>query len=176
MKLEVGRIDKAHGVRGDVVVSLVTDRVERVAPGSVLYRDDGQTLTVTSSRPHQTRFIVKFVGFDDREDADQARGTTLFAEPLDDPDVLWVHELVGRRVVDLADSELGTVESVEQNPASDLLVLEGGALVPLTFFIEIADDGAVVVDPPDGLFDPIDAAPAPTEAGDGSGDTPAPTD
>lgn len=158
MKLEVGRIDKAHGLHGDVVVSLVTDRVERVAPGSTLYDDGGRALRVASSRPHQARFIVKFEEFRDREAAQGAQGVILYAEPLDDPDALWVHDLVAKRVVDVAGRDLGVVDSVEQNPASDLLVLDGGGLIPLTFFVEFAPDGAVVVDPPDGLLDPVDAA------------------
>lgn len=151
MRLEVGRIDKAHGVTGDVVVSLVTDRTERLDPGSELLHDGG-VFTVESSRPHQHRFIVKFRELTGRDQAELARGTLLYGEPLDDPDVLWVHELVGRPVIDRAGAALGTVEAVEENPASDLLVLDTGDLVPLTFFVEQRDDGTIVVDPPEGLF------------------------
>ncbi len=157
IRLEVGRIDKPHGVHGDVIVTLVTDRTERVDPDAVLLVDDG-TLTVVSSRPHQHRFIVRFAEIVGREAADLARGTTLFAEPLADPNVLWVHELVGAVVVDTHGVSLGTIDSIEQNPASDLIVLDDGGLVPLTFFVEQSDDGTVVVDPPEGLFDPIDAS------------------
>jgi 16S rRNA processing protein RimM len=57
--LEVGRIDKAHGVRGDVVVRLTSDRLERLAVGSRLQTDDGE-LVVESARPHQDRWIVHF--------------------------------------------------------------------------------------------------------------------
>lgn len=156
MKLEVGRIAKAHGLGGEVVVTLLTDRTERVAPGAVLLSDDA-TFTVEASRPHQHRFLVKFVEVLDREAADAVRGTVLYAEPLADDDVLWVHDLVDRRVVDTAGTLLGTVVSVEENPASDLLVLDGDRLIPLTFFVEYGDDETIVVDPPDGLFDPIDA-------------------
>ena len=47
---------------------------------------------------------------------------------------------------------MGVVEAVEANPASDLLVLDTGALVPLRFVIRV-DDGRIEVDAPDGLFD-----------------------
>ena len=47
--LIVGRVRKAHGIRGEVVVTLVTDRVERLAPGSVL-EADGRTLEVVASK------------------------------------------------------------------------------------------------------------------------------
>jgi 16S rRNA processing protein RimM len=76
----------------------------------------------------------------------------LAAEPLDDPDELWVHELVGATVVEVGGAERGRVESVLANPASDLLVLDSGALVPLTFVVE-RTEGRIVIDPPEGLFD-----------------------
>lgn len=152
MLLEVGRIDKAHGVRGDVVVSLVTDRLERLEPGAVLTTDQG-SLTVVAARPHQQRFIVSFAEIGDREAAAERRGDVLRAEPLDDPDELWVHDLIGRTVVDGHGQVLGAVDAVEANPASDLLVLDTGALVPLTFFVAYGDGATVIVDPPPGLLD-----------------------
>ncbi len=150
-RLEVGRISKPHGLRGEVVVVLGTDRQERVAPGSVLH-DGEQDLVVVASRPHQDRWIVTFEGIDSREEAEAVRGRSLFAEPLDDPSTLWVHELIGCRVRELDGTERGVVESVQANPASDLLVLDSGALVPLVF-VHGRTAGEVTIDPPDGLFD-----------------------
>lgn len=157
MRLEVGTIDKAHGVHGDVVVTLLSDRTERVDPGSVLYDREGATFTVAKSRPHQHRYIVEFAELKGREHAAEFRGTTLYGDPIDDASTLWVHDLIGAKVVDTDGDELGVVESVLENPASDLLVLDNEGLIPLTFFVEQRDDGVIVVDPPEGLFDPIDA-------------------
>lgn len=157
MRLEVGKIDKAHGVRGDVVVTLLTDRDERLAPGAELFHDGG-SYTVVSSRPHQHRYIVTFAEINGREQADEARGTMLSADPIDDPDVLWIHDLIDSPVVDVDGQPLGTVVTVEQNPASDLLVLDDDSLIPLTFLVEQQQDGTLVVDPPEGLFDPIHAS------------------
>ena len=158
MRLEVGKIDKAHGVQGDVVVTLLSDRTERLDVGAVLFRDDGFEFTVKKSQPHQHRFIVEFAEIGGREAADAARGTMLFGDPIDDPDTLWVHELIGAAVVDVDGNSLGMTVSVLENPASDLLVLEDDSLIPLTFLVERLEDGTLVVDPPEGLFDPIDAA------------------
>lgn len=153
MRLEVGKIDKAHGVHGDVVVTLLSDRTERLDAGSVLFLDDGFELTVAKSRPHQHRFIVEFAQIKGRDHADEFRQTLLYGDPIDDPDVLWVHDLIGSPVVDLAETALGVVESVQENPASDLLVLEDEGLIPLTFFVEQRADGTIVVDPPAGLLE-----------------------
>ena len=136
-----------------MVVTLLSDRTERLASGSVLFRDDGFELVVTRSRPHQHRFIVAFDQIKGREQADDFRGTLLYGDPIDDPDALWVHELIGSAVVDIEDTALGRVESILENPASDLLVLEDEGLIPLTFFVEQRADGTIVVDPPVGLLD-----------------------
>ena len=65
--LEVGHIAKAHGLRGEVVVTLSTDVTSRVDPGSTLYTDSGP-LEVVASRPHQHRWIVQFAGVEQQTD------------------------------------------------------------------------------------------------------------
>ena len=155
--LEVGRIDKPHGVRGDVVVTLTTTESSRVAPGMRLFGADGRAFDVLASRPHQHRWIVTFDGVHGREGAEAVAGTVLLAEPIDDdPEALWVHELIGSIVVEVDGTERGTVTAVQENPASDLLVLESGALVPLRFVAGRDADDRIVVDVPAGLFELLD--------------------
>jgi 16S rRNA processing protein RimM len=167
--LEVGRVVKPHGVRGEVIVELVTDRTERLAPGSVLAGSKGSGLEVVSSTPHQGRWIVAFAGVDDREGAEGLRGTVLSAEPLTDADALWVHELIGAEVVAGDGRTCGRVEAVEANPASDLLVLEGGGLVPLRFVVG-REPGRVIVDLPPGLLE-VNTAGTDTGGSDTGGTT-----
>ncbi len=155
--LEVGQIVKPHGLRGEVIVAMVTNRAEeRLTPGSVLSSDRGD-LTVLSSSPHQGRWIVGFAGIGDRDGAEAMRGVVLLAEPLaggdDDDGTLWVHELIGSEVVGVDGRAYGVVEAVEANPASDLLVLPGGKLVPLVFVVSGPVAGRIVIDPPLGLLD-----------------------
>jgi 16S rRNA processing protein RimM len=144
-------VARPHGLRGEVVVDLVTNRAERVAPGAVLVTDRGE-LVVAASRPHQGRWLVTFEGVEGREGAEAVRGLVLRAPALDEPEGLWVHELIGSEVVGADGRRHGRVASVEANPASDLLVLEGGGLVPLRFVVE-QRAGEVVVDVPPGLLD-----------------------
>jgi 16S rRNA processing protein RimM len=148
--LEVGRVVRAHGIRGEVAVKLVTDRTERLAPGAVLVTVAGER-QVTAARPHQDGYLVAFAGVSDRSGAEGLRGP-LLAAPLNDPDTLWVHELIGSDVVDLDGALHGRVAAVEANPASDLLVLDDGRLVPLRFVVGTSA-GTVTVDPPAGLLD-----------------------
>jgi 16S rRNA processing protein RimM len=153
LRLEVGRIGRAHGLDGEVTVVPITNREERFAPGSSLYVDD-RVLVVVSSRRHQDRWLVRFAGVEDRNGADELRGRVLMADALADTgeDELWVHELIGSEVRDCGGTPLGVVTAVEANPAHDQLVLDGGALVPVVFVVTRAP-GVIVVDVPEGLLD-----------------------
>ena len=91
---------------------------------------------------------------EDRSGAESLHGVDLLAEPVEVPDHLFVHELIGAVVRDMGHAHLGTVAAVEANPASDLLVLESGGLIPLRFVVSREDDGVLVVDVPEGLLDP----------------------
>lgn len=155
-RLVVGRIGRAHGLRGEVAVRFSSNRPERSAPGAVLHVDDRE-LVIATSRPHQDRVLVRFEGVDDRTAAEALQGRELTADPLGDEvelddDELWIHEVVGAEVHDRSGTVLGRVVAVEANPAHDLLVLDGGALVPMVFVVE-QRDRVLVVDPPEGLFD-----------------------
>jgi 16S rRNA processing protein RimM len=150
--LEVGRIVKSHGLRGQVIVDLWTDREERLDSNTVLDTPRGP-MTVKTAARHQERWLVQFVGVSTREEADALRGVVLSAEPLEDDDAIWIHELFSAVVVDQHGATLGTVVDVEANPASDLLVLDNGALIPLTFVTEVTPNEHIAVDIPDGLLE-----------------------
>jgi len=166
VRLEIGRVTKIHGLRGDVVVLLSSNVEGRLAAGTVLTTDPAPktdlgtaTLTVERSRPHQDRWLVKFVGVDSREAAESIGRPLLYGAPPDDDhsDVLWIHELIGCTVLENSGAgnspvERGTVTEVQDNPASDLLVLSTGALVPLTFVTSVGE-GTITVEVPDGLFE-----------------------
>jgi 16S rRNA processing protein RimM len=156
-RLEVGHIARAHGLRGQVVVELVTNRTERVAPGAVMSDATGREFEVIAATRQtpvggRERWVVAFDGVTSREDAEALRGTILTGNPIDDDDALWIHDLIGAALVDPAGAPLGTVVSVQANPASDLLVTDTGALVPLRF---VSDRGPhrLTIDAPPGLFD-----------------------
>ncbi|HEX9467364.1 MAG TPA: ribosome maturation factor RimM [Acidimicrobiia bacterium] len=155
--MEVGRVGRPHGLRGEVAVTFTSNRPERWQVGSVLYAGTRE-LTVTAARPHLGRMLLCFQDVDDRGAAEQLRGLVLSADPLVptdadlDDDEMWVHELVGCTVVDRNDVAVGEVVAVEANPAHDLLVLDEGGLIPVVFIVEHGD-GRVVVDLPAGLLE-----------------------
>jgi 16S rRNA processing protein RimM len=113
-------------------------------------------MTVVASHTAGKKSRVHLDGVDDRTAAEALTGTKLFAEPIDDPDELWVHDLIGASVVEVGGVDRGRCVAVVANPASDLLELDGGALVPAVFVTGVERDGPVTVvtiEPPDGLFE-----------------------
>jgi 16S rRNA processing protein RimM len=168
MQLVVGRIGRAHGIKGEVAVEVRTDEPEaRLAPGAVLATDPGAVgpLTVTTVRAHSGRLLLVFEGVADRSAAEALRGTMLLAEV--DPEALpgdedeWYdHQLVGLDVVLADGTRVGAVREVLHLPGHDLLAVDragaGDLLVPFVAEIVPVVDvpgHRVVVAPPDGLID-----------------------
>lgn len=137
MKVVIGRIGRAHGIRGELGVDIRTDEPERrFVPGSsVLY--DGGTLIITTVRHHSGRLLVRFKGFDDRTAAETLHGKVLEldidAEELpDDPEEFYDHQLVGLEAR-AGDRVIGTVTQVIHLPEQDTLAIKaetGEILVP----------------------------------------------
>lgn len=166
----VGRIGRAHGIRGEVSVQTLTDEPERrFAPGSsVVVRPQGRTLTVTASRPHQGRLLVAFAEVDDRTAAESLRGAQLVSDVdvedrPDDPEEFYDHQLVGL-AVEVAGTARGTVVDVLHLPSQDVLAVRraDGAEVLVPFVTALVpevdlDGGRVEVADVPGLLDPEEA-------------------
>jgi|SRR5579862_936186 len=139
----VGRVRRAHGIRGELVIELLTDAPEaHLAPGrrvfagtrdGALWRDPdtGADLpcTVAAARPFKEGLLVTLDGLSDRTEAERWRGRHLlvpFAElsPPEEGEV-FLHELAGMRVVDPLGAELGVVSSWNQLPNGILLDVQG---------------------------------------------------
>jgi 16S rRNA processing protein RimM len=168
VQLVVGRVGRAHGIRGDVFVEVRTDDPEaRFAAGSVLATDpaDAGPLTVDRVRWHSGKLVLGFAGYPDRTAVERLRGVRLVIdsdelEPLDDPDEFHDHELVGLEVLTTDGTRVGTVAEMIHGPAGELLAVKradgGEALVPFfRDFVPTVDvkGGKVVIDPPEGLLD-----------------------
>ena len=68
----VGRITRAHGVRGEVAVLVISEVPERFREGATVWTEDGRALTVSASRQHGDRMLVRFDSVDDREQASES--------------------------------------------------------------------------------------------------------
>lgn len=155
--LEVGRVGRAHGVLGKVSFHLTSNRRERVEPGARLWIGEWVQVRSSAPVPGSDRWIISLADVVDRNAAERFVNRTVWAEPVEDDEAIWVHQVIGARVRDSSGTGRGRCRSVIANPANDLLELESGALIPVTFITSIDEDdegGYVVeVDPPAGLFE-----------------------
>lgn len=169
MLVVVGRLSRAHGIRGEIAVTVRTDEPERrFAPGSSLVCGD-RTLTVRSSRHHSGRLLVAFEEVPDRTAAEQLTGTLLEAEidpgeVPDDPEEFYDHQLVDLAVQTADGTIVGTVTAVLHLPEQDSLVVDlDGREVIVPFVEALVPDvdlaaGHVRLSDVPGLLDPEGAA------------------
>lgn len=170
MDLVVGRVVKAHGISGEVVVDVRTDDPDaRFAPGARLrgFKRNGpqREFVIDSVREHGNRLLVRLAGVTDRNSADEVRGTVFVVDaaelpPIEDPDEFYDHQLEGLAVRTVDGAPVGTVAEVLHTAAGELLAVktaEGAeVLVPFVGAIVTSvslDDGLVEIDPPDGLLE-----------------------
>ena len=163
----VGRIARAHGIRGQVIVNPETDFPEqRFHIGAELFIERGgqvETLTVTTARFHRERPVIGIAGVDTMDDADALAGRELRV-PVDRLAALpsgtfYRHDLIGCRVETDDGRTVGLVIDVEGTLTGSRLVVDGSdgeVLIPLVAAICTDVDPAakrIVIDPPDGLIE-----------------------
>ena len=131
MKLNVGRIGKAHGILGEATIEVRTDEAEdRFAIGAVLETDSHGELTVVSARVHNGILLLGFQGIEDRNSIETLRNELLYAEvdiqaPGIDEDDYHVLQLVGCTAYLVDGDEFGTVTDVLNLPGQDVLAIKG---------------------------------------------------
>jgi len=139
MKLNVGRIGKAHGILGEATIEVRTDEAEdRFAIGAVLETDSHGELTVVSARVHNGILLLGFQGIEDRNSIETLRNELLYAEvdiqaPGIDGDDYHVLQLVGCTAYLVDGDEFGTVTDVLNLPGQDVLAIksaDGEVLIP----------------------------------------------
>lgn len=166
-RIVIGRVTKAHGLKGEVVVKPLTDLTERFAVGAEVLLDGAPT-TIATARPHQGRQLLRFEGVTDRDEAELLRGRELAVVrgDLDDAEYFFAHELVGMTVADEDGNVLGEVTDLIEIPALagyDLLEVTGEDgdtwLLPdsddlVVVAVDPTDETSylMVVDPPEGLL------------------------
>lgn len=183
-QLRVGRLTKAHGLKGAIKVELYTDAPERrFVPGAVFALQvpvespwHGKTIELSELKWYNSHPVAFFKDVSDRTAAESLIKAILWIdqdldEPSDEEDAWFDHQLVGLEV--LRDGvRVGTVSQIDHLPAQDLLTIStssGDVLVPFVKAIVTSVDieaGTMTVDPPAGLFEelPDEEQPEPAPA------------
>ena len=165
MLVTVGRIGKPHGIRGEVTVEPFTDEPDiRFAVGAELSRTGADPLVVAASHWHSGRLLVKFVGCDDRNSAEDLRGTILSVDRTEDqtpvdPSEFYDSNLIGCSVSIKNGEIVGEVTDVLHLPSQDLLTVTNvfGEDILIPFVEEIVPiidvaNKKIVITPPEGLI------------------------
>ena len=159
MRLNVGRIGRAHGILGEATIEVRTDEPERrFAVGAEVLTDDGK-LIISSARVHNGILLLGFEGINDRNGIEKLRNTLLYAEvdineSGEDEDDYHVQQLIGLRAELEDGSEFGEVTEVLNLPAQDCLVIKtksGETLIPfvrqLVPTVDLVGKRVVVIPP-----------------------------
>ena len=179
MQLQVARIGKPHGIRGEVTVQVLTDAPgDRFVPGTqfVVEPASAGPLTVESARWNKDILLLAFEEVETRNDAEALRGAKLFIETEeldeDDDEGWYEHELVGLDVR-VGDAVVGKVSGLRTMPVQDLLVVtdQAGEEILIPFVEQIVPevnvaDKYVLLTPPAGLFEVNTDAGATPDDGD----------
>jgi 16S rRNA processing protein RimM len=171
-QLRVGRLTKAHGLKGAIKLELYTDDPERrFVPGAEFSLQvpesspwHGKHLTLRELRWYNGHPVGFFEGVDDRSAAEALVKAILWVEHVDqeepEPDAWYDHQLVGLAV--LRDGEkIGEVAAVDHLPAQDLLIVRSGGREVLVPFVSAivpevdVEAGTLTVTPPPGLFEEL---------------------
>jgi len=170
----VGRLLKAHGLKGAIKLEIYTDSPEqRFTPGAEIKLQVpeesswfGKTIVVKELRMYNSSPVLFIEGIESREDAEGlVRAILLVDQSLDElpeePEAWFDHQLTGLKV--FRDSiEVGVIERVDHKPAQDLLAIktqQGEVLLPfLKIFVPKVDidSGIVEITPPGGLFEQLE--------------------
>lgn len=167
--LAVGRIGRAHGVRGEVAVEVLTDFPERFAPGAALYVGpegaEPEAVRLEGARPHRGRLLLHFEGVTDRDEASALTGQYVFIPQSEaralGPDSYYPHELIGLEVVTAEGQAVGRVADLLETGSADVLIVRGADDGPETLVPMIGevigevdlDAGRITITPLPGLLD-----------------------
>ncbi len=165
--ISIARIARPHGIRGEVVADILTDFPARFETLEEVLAVRGKeiigSLKIEKSRFHQDRLLLKFVGYDEPNKADELRGVSLVISPDELVELpeneYFIFDLVGCEVFTLDQQIIGVVVKVEDFGAAPLLVVKQDdreMMIPMTHEICPEIDTAakrIVVNPPVGLLD-----------------------
>jgi 16S rRNA processing protein RimM len=161
----VGAVAGSYGVQGEVRLKSFCAAPEDIETYSPLVNEDGtRSYTLTLGRAIKNGYSARLDGVTTKEQADALKGLRLYARrdqlPSLPDDEYYHADLVGLTVLDTGGVVLGTVKSVQNHGASDLLEIQGPdlkATVLLPFTLAVIptvdlESGRIIADPPEGVF------------------------
>jgi 16S rRNA processing protein RimM len=159
----VGLIRRPHGLRGEILLELVTDFPERIHSDIAVFLGHGRKREVVeSTRSHHRGLLIKFRGIDSLETAHALRGQTVYVPSIDrpalEPGRYYHHQILGADVINERDESIGSLSEILQTGANDVFVVKPS--VGREILLPVIASVVLLVDPerriirvrvPDGL-------------------------
>jgi 16S rRNA processing protein RimM len=160
--LAVGRVARPHGVRGDLLLHVLTDFPEYLTDEKTVYLGDAaEPHALVEARFHRGDLIVRLGDCADRDTAEKFRGQLMqikFIERRLPPGRYYHHQIIGLRVVTETGEALGTITDIIETGANDVYVVRATTgpelLIPALKSVMLNVDlaaGQMTVHLPDGL-------------------------
>ncbi len=164
--LLIGRVGKPHGLRGEFKLICFSGQPESILSYTKLVLVDhkgnvSEPLATRKSRVQGKNAVITLETIDDRDQAEAIVGAGVLVAKEDLPeareDEYYWHHLEGQELVGIDGRVIGTVVSLFNNGAQDILVVSAGSdevLIPVTKEIVVGEKGgALIIDPPPGLLE-----------------------
>jgi len=163
--INVGRINKPHGIKGEIELSVLTDYPKRFKHGARFSLspplDDLDAVYVESVKSKKNVLILKFKEINDRDGADRLRGHDLVIEEADlmslPSDSYWQYDLIGLKVSTIDGRELGVIKEILSGKGHDVFVVENSKQYLIPAIKEVIKDinikeGQMVIAPTPGML------------------------
>lgn len=126
--LAVGTLRRSHGIRGDVLVDVITDFPERLKPGTYVYLGENKKpIKITRRRQHNEGLLLGFEGIKNAEDVARYRTLTMYVRAEDRPPLpegeYYHHQILGLNVEDESGLALGVITEIIETGANDVYVI-----------------------------------------------------
>lgn len=161
--LVVGKFRRTHGIRGDILFTVITDFPDRLRPGTQIFVGPEYTeMKISRLKPHNDGIIFGFKGITNPEDAKKLVGLSVYVRAEDRPELpdgeYYHHQIVGLKVIDGDKGDLGIISEILETGANDVYVVRASEnkeiLVPALKSVILAVDltgGIMTVALPEGL-------------------------
>jgi len=164
MKLSIGRILNFHGIKGEVKVGFSKGKDGHIKKLKRVWVDELE-LNVENVRFHKQFAIIKFKELNSIDDVLPLKGKNILEESENikkdlEEDEFLIHDLVGLDVFNPEDDHIGTIQSVYDNGANDIIVIKTGdekeAMVPfIKEFVPVVDIASkkIIIKPIEGMLE-----------------------
>ncbi|MBE0696179.1 MAG: 16S rRNA processing protein RimM [Anaerolineaceae bacterium] len=130
--LAIGFLRRPHGIKGEIVMDILTDFPERIRTGKKVYvGDEHEPLEIVSLRSHDRALLIRFAGFQTPEEVGRLRNQSVFSKAAELPQLpegeYYHHQLLGLAVIDEQGKELGILEDILETGANDVYLVKSPA-------------------------------------------------